>query len=328
MKLTRKDFLKSAAAAALVAPLGGVREVFAQEYPSQDIRLICGFPAGSGADIFVRYFAEKLRPVAGRTVIVENKVGAASNVATEFVARSKPDGYTLYPFAGTTVAATMALFKNPPVDVGKALTVAATTSNLAFMLVVDAKSPYKTVQELTEAMKKKGDKASYAVAANPGIIMGSIYKNAAKLEAVEVLYKTAPDSLNEMTNGRLDYGLHDPIFALAQEREGRLRVLAVSTGERLQSRPTVPTMKESGIPMDLSLWWGVMVPSATPRPIIDKINQWFTQIVSTEETKKFLNEAGGADPMIRTPDQAQEMFQKAIKEWGDYVRMAKIPQQG
>jgi tripartite-type tricarboxylate transporter receptor subunit TctC len=327
MKLTRKDFLKSAAAAALVAPFG-VRETFAQEYPSQDIRLICGFPAGSGADIFVRFFAEKLRPIAGRTVIVENKVGAASNVATEFVARSKPDGHTLYPFAGTTVAATMALFKNPPVDVGKALTVAATTSNLAFMLVVDAKSPYKTVQELTEAMKKKGDKASYAVAANPGIIMGSIYKNAAGLQAVEVLYKTAPDSLNEMTNGRLDYGLHDPIFALAQEREGRLRVLAVSTGERLQSRPTVPTMKESGIPMDLSLWWGVMLASGTPRPIIDKINDWFRQIVSTEETKKFLNEAGGADPMIRTPDQAQEMFQKAIKEWGDYVRMAKIPQQG
>ena len=75
MKLTRKDFLKSAAAAALVAPFGGMREAFAQEYPSQDIRLICGFPAGSGADIFVRYFAEKLRPIAGRSVIVENKAG-------------------------------------------------------------------------------------------------------------------------------------------------------------------------------------------------------------------------------------------------------------
>lgn len=327
MEISRKDFLRSAGAAALLAPFVGVRSAFAQEYPSQDIRLICGFPAGSGADIFVRYFAEKLRPIAGRTIIVENKVGAASNVATEHVARSKPDGYTLYPFAGTTVAASMHLFKNPPVDVGKALKVAATTSNLAFMLVVDAKSPYKTVKELTEAMKKKGDKASYAVAANPGRIMGEIYKNTAGLQAVEVLYKTAPDSINEMTDGRLDYGLHDPIFALAQEREGRLRVLAVSTGERLQSLANVPTMKESGIPMDLSLWWGVMVPSATPRPIIDKINQWFTQIVSTPETKKFLNEAGGADPMIRTPDQAQEMFEKAIKEWGEYVRMAKIPQQ-
>jgi tripartite-type tricarboxylate transporter receptor subunit TctC len=327
MLLTRKELLKSAGALALVSAFGGVRVAQAQEYPSQDIRLVCGFPPGSGADVFVRYFAEKLRPIAGRTVIVENKVGAASNVATEYVARSKPDGYTLYPFAGTTVAATMALFKNPPVDVGKALKVAATTSNLAFMLVVDAKSPYKTVPELTAAMKKKGDKASYAVAANPGIIMGSIYKNTAGLQAVEVQYKTAGDSLNELINGRLDYGLHDPIFALAQHRAGRLRVLAVSTGQRLQSLPDIPTMTESGIPMDLTLWWGVMVPSATPRPIIDKINGWFKQIVSTEETKKFLN-ASGADPMIRTPDEAQAMFEKAIKEWGEYVKMAKIPQQG
>ena len=325
MKLTRKDFLKSAAAAALVAPFGGMREAFAQEYPSQDIRLICGFPAGSGADVFVRYFAEKLRPISGRSVIVENKLGANSNVATEYVARSKPDGHTLYPFAGTTVAATMALFKNPPVDVGKSITVAGTTSNLGFMLVVDAKSPYKNVAELTEAVKKKGANASYAVAANPGRIMGSIYKNTAKLEAVEVQYKTAPDSLNELATGKLDYGCHDAVFSLSQQREGRLRVLAVSTGSRLQSLPDTPTMKESGIPMDLDLWWGVMLASGTPRPIIDKVNQWFIQIVSQPDTKKFLNDAG-ADPMIRTPEQAQAMFQKAIVEWGDYVRMANIPQ--
>ena len=171
--------------------------LFAQDYPSQDIRLICGFPAGSGADVFVRYFAEKLRPIAGRTVVVENKVGAASNIATEYVARSKPDGHTLYPFAGTTVAASMHLFKNPPVDVGKAIRVAATTSNLAFMLVVDAKSPHKTVAELTAAMKQKGSQASYAVAANPGKIMGAIYKNTAGLDALEVQYRTAPNSLNE-----------------------------------------------------------------------------------------------------------------------------------
>ena len=81
-------------------------------------------------------------------------------------------------------------------------------------------------------------------------------------------------------------------------------------------------MTESGIPMDLSLWWGVMVPIATPKPIVDKINQWFGQIVSTEETKKFLADAG-ADPMINTPERATEMFQTAIKEWGEYVRMAQ-----
>jgi tripartite-type tricarboxylate transporter receptor subunit TctC len=322
MSFTRRALLQSAGALAL-APLGSAAH--AQDYPSQDIRMICGFPAGSGADIFVRYFAEKLRPIAGRTVIVENKIGANSNVATEYVARSKPDGHVLYPFAGTTVAASMHLFKNPPVDVGKALRVAATTSNLAFMLTVAAKSPYKSVAELTAAMKQKGDKASYATTANPGVIMGAIYKNTAGLQAIDVPYRTAPDSLNEMLSGRLDYGIHDPIFALAQAREGRLRILGVSTAKRLQSQPDLPTMTESGIPMDLSLWWGVLVPAATPDPIVNKINGWFAQIVGSEETRKFLADSG-ADPMINTPAKAQEMFLTAIKEWGEYVRMAKIPQ--
>ena len=325
MDITRKQLLQSAGALAL-ASLGGAGIAYAQDYPSQDIRMIVGFPAGSGADIFVRYFAEKLRPIAGRSIIVENKVGANSNVATEFVARSKPDGHVLYPFAGTTIAASMHLFKNPPVDVGKALKVAATTSNLAFMLVVDAKSPYKSVAELTAAMKQKGDKASFATAANPGRIMGAIYKNTTGVEAVEVQYRSAPDSLNELASGRLDYGLHDPIFALAQQRAGRLRILAVSTAKRLLSQPDIPTMTESGVPMDLSLWWGVLVPIATPKPVVDKINGWFAQIVGSEETRKFLADAG-ADPMINTPERATEMFQTAIKEWGEYVRIAKIPPQ-
>jgi tripartite-type tricarboxylate transporter receptor subunit TctC len=325
MKFVRATLLIGVAAA-LVAASAGVRSATAQDYPSQDIKLIVGFPPGSGADVFVRYFGEKLRPLSGRTVIVENKVGAASNIATEFVARSKPDGHTLYPFAGTTVAASMHLFKNPPVDVGKALRVAATTSNLAFMLVVDANSPYKSVADLTAAMKKKGAAANYAVAANPGRIMGAIYKDKAGLAATEVLYRSAPDSLNEMTSGKIDYGLHDAVFALAQHRAGRLRILAVSSANRLQSLPEMPTMTESGIPMSLDLWWGVLVPAATPDPIVAKINDWFKQIVSAPDTKKFLADAG-ADPMIRTPEEAQKMFQTAIKEWGDYVRFAKIEPQ-
>jgi tripartite-type tricarboxylate transporter receptor subunit TctC len=106
MEITRKQFLYSAGALTLSAALGtGAR---AQDYPSQDIRMVCAFPPGSGADVLVRHFAEKLRPIAGRTVIVENKSGAGGNIATEYVARAKPDGYTIYVHAGTAVARTRA----------------------------------------------------------------------------------------------------------------------------------------------------------------------------------------------------------------------------
>jgi tripartite-type tricarboxylate transporter receptor subunit TctC len=312
--------LAVAAAAGVAAMAGQAR---AQEYPSQDIRVICAFPPGSGADVLVRYFAEKLRPIVGRTVIVENKAGAGGNIAQEYVAKSKPDGHTIFVHAATAVAANQHLFRKPPVDAAKAFQIAATINRQPWMILVDAKSPYKTVAELTAAMKAKGDKATYATAAPTGRIMGEIYKNATGITAVEVNYKTAPDSLNEMTSGKVDYGLHDPVFSLSQQREGRLRILAVSTATRLEASAELPTMTEIGIPMDLTGWWAAMVPSATPRPAVDKINQWFVQIVSSAETKAFLNKFGG-DPFINTPDKAQEMFLKAIKEWGEYVRMAKI----
>jgi tripartite-type tricarboxylate transporter receptor subunit TctC len=321
MQVTRRGLLHSAGALGLVAASG--RRAHAQDYPSQDIRVVCAFPPGSGADVLVRHFAEKLRPLTNRTVIVENKAGAGGNIATEYVARAKPDGHTIYVHAGTAVAANQSLFKKPPVDVVRDIRVAATINRQPFMLVVDAKSPYKTVDDLTAAMKQKGDKASYATAAPTGRIMGEIYKLAKGLTALEVNYRSAPDSLNEMLSGKIDFGMHDPVFSLAQQREGRLRILAVSTGKRLDAMPDQPTMTELGIAMDLTGWWAAMVPAATPKPVVDKIHQWFVQIVSSDETKKFLNSFGG-DPYINTPEQAQAMFERDVTAWGDYVRLAKI----
>jgi len=329
MRFKPRSFLHSIGLAmALAAALGAVpRAASAQEYPSQDIRFVCALPPGSGADVLVRYFAEKLRPIVNRTVIVENKPGALGNIATEYVARSKPDGHTIYVHAASAVAANQHLFKKPPVDAGKAIQIAATINQQPFMLAVSPKSPYKTVAELTAAMKQKGAKASYATASPNGTVMGEIYKTTAGLQAVEVNYKNSPDSLNELFSGKLDYGMYDPVFSLAQQREGRIRILAVSSGKRLEANPDLPTMTELGIPMDLTGWWAAMLPAATPKPIIDKVNQWFTQIVKTDETRKFLNSFGG-DPFINSPEAGQALFEKTIKEWGEYIRMAKIEPRG
>jgi tripartite-type tricarboxylate transporter receptor subunit TctC len=327
MRRTAK-WLKHAAATALLAAAAMTVSVGAdaQDYPSQDIRILCGFPAGSGADVLVRYFAEKVRHVANRTTIVENKVGAAGNIAAEYTVRAKPDGHTIYIHAGSAIAANMSLFKKPPFDAAKDLQIAATINKQPFMVVVAAASPYKTLADLTEAMKKKGDKASYAQSNTSGKVMGELYKQAAGLKAVDVPYRTANDSLNDFQSGAIDYGTMDPVFALSQVRAGRLRMLAVSTAQRMQAVPDIPTMTEAGAPgVELLTWFAVMVPSATPKPVVAKLNAWFNQVLATEETKNFLNSFGG-DPFISTPEEGQALFTKQVKEWEGYVQAAKIPQ--
>jgi tripartite-type tricarboxylate transporter receptor subunit TctC len=222
----------------------------------------------------------------------------------------------------------MYLYKNPPVNVLKAFQIAATINRQAFMLVVDVNSPYKTAQELTAAMLQKGDKASYATAATSGIVMGAMYSAKTGVKAVEVRYKDSAGSLNDMASGRVDYATVDPVFALAQQREGRIRILAHSAGTRLQAMPNIPTMAESGVPgMDLVSWWAVHVPMETPKPVVNQINAWMKQILETDETRKFLNSFGG-DPFITTPDEAQALFIKEDKAWAEYVRLAKIEPQG
>jgi len=328
MKLKAKSLVYSVVLAMVLAALGALPgAAYAQQYPSQDIRLVCAFPPGSGADVLVRYFGEKLRPIANRTIIVENKAGAGGNIATEYTARAKPDGHTIYVHAASGVAANVHIFKKPPVDVSKTILIAATINRQPFMMVVDAKSPYKTVADVTAAMKQKGAKANYATSAPTGTVMGEIYKARTGVQALEINYKTAQDCLNELLSGKTDYGMMDPQFSLAQVREGRLRVLAISTEKRLQATPEYPTMTELGVPMDITGWFAAMVPAGTPKPIVTKINQWFTQIVKTDETKNFLNSYGG-DPFIVSPEEGQALFLKSIKDWEEYVRIAKIEPRG
>jgi len=328
--VTRRVVLQGAAAAvpAVMMPgLARAQQTGAQQYPAQDIHFVCAFPPGSGADVLVRYFAEKVRPLTGRNVLVENRSGALGNIAIEYTARAKPDGYTIFVHGGSGVAASMSLFKKPPVDVAKAIQIAATINRQPFMLVVDAKSPYKSVADLTAAMKPKGSKATYATAATNGTVMGELYKQATGVQAVEVVYKNAIDSLNDQLNGQIDYAMHDPVYSLAQQREGRLRILGISTGTRLEATPDLPTMAEQGVPMDVTGWFAAMVPAGTPRPVIDIINKWFVEVVRTPETKEFLNKFGG-DPFIISPDEGQKLFLKDIENWREHVRLAKIVPQG
>jgi len=327
-RLSRRRLLQGAAAAGLV-PAAGLLPggAMAQAYPSQDIHFICGFAAGSGADVIVRFFAEKVRTLSGRSVIVENKVGALGNIATEYVARSKPDGYTVYITGGSALAANQHVMKKPTVDVGKALQMVGTINKQPTMLAVKADSPYKTLAELTAAMKQKGDKASYGTANPSAKVLGAMYAQHAGLKAVEVAYRTAADYLNDLASGAVDFVVPDNVFGVTQEKAGRMRILAVGTGERMKSTPQYPTMKELGYPIDIRNWWGAFVPAATPRPVVDQLGKWISAVVASDEGRDFLAKFA-ADQWVSSPDEAQAYFLKAIDEWGEFVRIAKIEPQG
>jgi tripartite-type tricarboxylate transporter receptor subunit TctC len=312
---------------AVVLGLASAAPVSAQQWPAQDIHLICGFAAGSGADIIVRFMAEKMRTLSGRSVIVENKVGAGGNIATEYVARSKPDGYTVYITGASALAAAQNIMRAPTVDVGKQLQIVGTINKQPAMVVVRADSPIRSIAELTAAVKAKGDKASYAFANPTAKVVGAMYKEKAGLQAVEVSYRTGAEYLNDLQSGAVDYAIPDNVLAMAQQRAGRMKILAVSTGERMQATPEFPTMTESGYPMDLRGWWAGLVPTGTPKPVVDKLNEWISQIVSSEDGKKFLASIA-SDPWASKADDAQAYFLQQIKQWGEYVRIAKIEPQG
>jgi tripartite-type tricarboxylate transporter receptor subunit TctC len=316
------------AALTAVVLFAGVNAATAQQYPAQDIRFICAFPAGSGADVLVRYFAEKVRTLAGKPVLVENKVGANGEIAAEYTVRSKPDGYTVYVHAASTVAANHWLLKKPPIDVVKDLQIAGGVNEQPFMIAVAVNAPYKSVADLTEGMKKKGSKASFAESNVTGKVVGALYKRATGIEAEDISYRTANDMLNDFQSGTIDYGIVDPVFALIQQREGRIRNLAVVTPKRMQAVAELPTMVELGFPdIHISSWFAAMVPSATPPAVVDQINVWFSEVGKMDETRKFLNQFGG-DPLIITPAEGQNRLVSDVKDWGEWVKAAKIEPQG
>lgn len=300
----------------------------AQDYPSQDLKLVSAFPPGSGSDVVVRYFAEKLRPIVKRNVLVENKPGAGGNLATTYVIRQKPDGHTIYLHTGSSMSANMHIYKNPGFDATKDIIVAATINRQAFMMVVDPASKFQSVEEMTAYLLKQGDKASYAASATSGTVMGEMYKAITGVKAVEVNYRLAQDSLNDLASGRVDYGMLDPQFTSAMLAAGKLRVLGIASKERLKFLPQLRTMDEQGVKgMDLNGWFAAFVPAGTPKPVAQKINDWFKQMLATEETVKFLNQFGG-DPWITTPEEGQAYLLQDIKNWGEYVKIAKIEQRG
>jgi tripartite-type tricarboxylate transporter receptor subunit TctC len=300
----------------------------AQDYPTKAIYTICPFGPGTGADILVRFFAAKLADQLGKPVVVDNKVGAQGNIATETVAKAKPDGYTIAITPGSsTLAMAPHIFKKLSFDPVKDFAPVAPISTLSFAVVVDAKKSINSMADLTAFLKAKKAGGIYGTGANTGIVSAELYLRAIGAQAERVAFRTPVDTLKALQNGDIDFTSTDASWAVGQVAEGRVRALAVTGGKRSRALPDVPTMIEAGFPnIAVEAWWGVFVPAGTPAPVVDKLHAAVEKVLALQETKDFLFRIAN-DPLPGPPDLLREMLARDLAKWGDYVRLAKIEPQ-
>jgi tripartite-type tricarboxylate transporter receptor subunit TctC len=300
-----------------------------QEYPAREIRSICNFTAGSGADIIVRYYSDRLAKLTGKPVVVDNKPGAQGMLATDFLAKSKPDGYTLMITpASSTLATAPYLFKQLPFDPLRDFASVTTINTLAFVIAVDAAKPIKSIDELVAYLKAKPSHGLYGTGSNSGQVAAELFKTKVGLSTTYIPYKANTQALTSLLQGDVDFISYDATWASTQQTPlGRLRILAVTTAKRSGTLPEVPTLAELGLKdFDITPWWGVVVPAGTPRPIVDKLAGWFNQITNADDAKPFLARMA-LDPFPGTPESMAALLKSDMERWAGYVRLAKIEPQ-
>src|SRR5437763_2398858 len=296
----------------------------AQDYPARELHSSCNFTAGSGADIIVRYYSDKLSKLAGKPVIVENRAGAQGLVATDYVAKAKPDGYTiLITPASSTLATAPHIFKHIPFDPLKDFAPVTTINSLAFTIAVDAAKPYRKIDDLVAALRPKRDNGFYGTQSNSGQVTAELLKQMRDLKTVYVPFKATGDALASLLGGEVDFLAVDATWSSTMHPH-KIRILAVTSARRSGTLPEIPTMAEQGFKdFDISPWWGVVVPAGTPRPIVDKLAAWFNQINATDETRQFLARAA-LDVFPGSPESMAALLATEIERWGRYVKLAKI----
>jgi tripartite-type tricarboxylate transporter receptor subunit TctC len=299
-----------------------------QDYPAHEIRSLCNYAPGSGADIIVRFYSDRLAKLTGKPVVVENKVGAQGALATDALAKSKPDGYTiLITPASSTIASAPYLFKSLPFDAEKDFAAVTTIASLSFVIMVDASKPIKSIDELIAHLKSRPNNGFYGTTNNTGVIAAELFKTRVGLKTTYVPYKQNVQALTDLLLGQLDFLTFDATWAAGQAKGGKVRILAATATKRSVALPDVPTLTELGYGgNDVSPWWGVVVAAGTPKRIVDRLAGWFNQITAAEDTRQFLANAA-FDPFPGSPEQMQALLKSDAQRWKRYVELAKIEPQ-
>ena len=295
--------------------------------PGRNITLVLPFAAGSGTDTTTRLISKDLAVALGTNIVIENKPGANGSIAASYVARSEPDGYTIFVTTNTSHSANPYLLKNMTYDPIKDFTPIARTGDLPFMLVIDPKLPVNSVADLVALAKKEPGKYSYASGSSSAIVSGATFATLAGIDLLHVPYKSSPPALTDVIAGRVSMMFVDVPTGLPHVNAGALKALAVTTMKRSALLPNLPTMDEAGVKgFDITSWQGYLGPANMPKDIVAKLNAEIRKIVERPDMQKEL--AGrGMEAFSGTPESFDKFLKEQLVVWEKLIRDAKIEKQ-
>ncbi len=294
---------------------------FAEAYPDKPIRIIVPYPPGGFNDTLARTLGQKLTEKWGQPVIVDNRPGGGTTIGTGLAAKSAPDGYTLLIISFAFVT-NPALYASLPYDSEKdfaPIVLAATTPNL---LVVNPALPVKSVKDLLAVAKAKPGNLNYASAGNGSSnhLSMELLKSLAKVDMAHIPYKGSAPAVTDLIGGQVDLMFDNVPNVLPQVKAGKLRALAVSSKERSPFVKDLPTVAEAGVPgFDVSVWFGVVAPAGTPRPVIAKLNAEINGILKLAQIRQAFNNQG-VEPMGGTPAEFSAFIASQTMKWGKVVK--------
>jgi len=293
------------------------------QYPTRAIHIVVGFTPGGGNDIIARVFGQKLSESFGQPAIIENKPGAGAILATEYVARSAPDGYTLLVGASGAMVINPAVYEKLNYDTMRDFKPVSELASFPLILIVNAKSPFKSLADLVAYAKANPDKANYSSSSAAFQLATELFKQKTGVPMQMIPYKGANDSVTAVISGEVTATIADAGPVTSQVNGGNARALAVAAPKRAESLPDVPTMKEAGADVEAVLWSGIFAPAATPPEIVARLEAEFIRIARLPEIAsrlKLLN----IDSVGNSSEEFSRIIAADLERWKAVARAGNI----
>lgn len=307
----------------LVATMLSLSGAWAQsDYPNRPIRIVAPFAAGAATDVLLRRLSDSVSKSLGQPIVIENRPGAQGAIAARIAAKAPNDGYTLMMAGNSSHAANVHTMKEPGYDPVKDFTPIIHLTLNPQVLVVNAELPVRSVQELIKYGKDNPGKLTYGIGNAGSLVAASLFTAQAGIQAVGVNYPGTPQATIDLLAGRLDFIMNDPVVAAPHLQSGKLRVLGVTSKQKLASLPNVAPLAELGVrDMDYASWSAVVAPAGLSPQIVEKIHQAFAKAMAEPANEKFAVDAG-IIPVVSTTEEFRRFLIEQIRLWGIWSKQA------